>query len=221
MEFRGILSHARDVRAIPLGVDWARTGRIGAYESLFAANGVGRKRAAAAVDAAAAVWPPDAIVSTGFCGALDEKLAVAEIVAGTAIVVSGRSWPASPVSARAPFRSGVVCSVDRVARTAAEKRELRRAGGCIVEMEAAGIVERAESLGIPFHCVRAVTDLAGETLANDYNSALRPDGHFATMLILRGALCQPTVRLPELLRLRSRSVRAARGLGDFIADCRF
>jgi adenosylhomocysteine nucleosidase len=221
MEFRGILSRARDVRPVPMGVDWARSGRIGTYDAVFAANGVGRKRAAAAVDVAAAQWPPDAIVSTGFCGALDEKLAVAEIVAGTAILVSGRSWPAAPVSAAAPFRSGVVCSIDRVARTAAEKRELRRSGGCIVEMEAAGIVERAESLGIPFHCVRAVTDLAGETLANDYNSALRPDGHFATMLILRGALRQPTVRLPELLRLRSRCVRAARGLGDFIADCRF
>ena len=221
MEFRGILSHAREVRRLPLAVDWARAGRIGGHEAVFVANGVGRKRAAAAVDAAAGGWTPDAIVSTGFCGALDENLAVAEIVAGTTIVVSDRSWPVSPVAAAAPFRSGVVCSIDRVARTTAEKRDLRRSGGCIVEMEAAGIVQRAESLGVPFFCVRAVTDLAGETLANDFNSSLRPDGHFATMLILRGALRQPTVRLPELLRLRSRCARAARGLGDFIADCRF
>lgn len=221
MEFRGILSHARDVRPLPLGIDWARAGRFGTHEAVFAANGVGRKRAAAGVDAAIRHWMPDAIVSTGFCGALDENLAVAEIVAGTAIAGSDRTWPAAPVYAAAPFRSGAVCSIDRVARTAEEKTELRRSGACAVEMEAAGVVQRAESLGIPFHCVRAVTDLAGETLANDFNSALRPDGHFATMLILRGALRQPTVRLPELLRLRNRCVRAARGLGDFIADCRF
>jgi adenosylhomocysteine nucleosidase len=221
MEFRGILSRASDVRPLPLGIDWARAGTIGTHQAVFAANGLGRKRAAAAVDAPVARWRPDVVVSTGFCGALEESLAVAEIVVGTKVVASEGSWPAAPVSSAAPFRTGVVSSVDRVARTVAEKRELRRSGASVVEMEAAGVAERAESLGIPFQCVRVVTDLANETMANDFDSALRPDGHFATMHILLGALRQPTVRFPELLRLRSRSIRAARGLGDFIADCRF
>jgi hypothetical protein len=88
-------------------------------------------------------------------------------------------------------------------------------------MEARGVAARTEALGIPFSCIRAVTDVARENLANDFNAALRPDGHFGTMNILRGALRQPTVRFPELFRLRNRSIRAARTLGDFIADCRF
>ena len=69
--------------------------------------------------------------------------------------------------------------------------------------------------------VRVVTDLAGETMANDFNAALRSDGHFDTMVILRRALRNPWARLPELFRLRSRCRRAADSLGDFIADCRF
>jgi len=80
---------------------------------------------------------------------------------------------------------------------------------------------RAPSRGLPFYCVKVVTDLAGETMANDFNAALRADGHFDTMVILRATLRRPLARLPELCRLRQRSVRAACVLGDFFADCRF
>ncbi len=88
-------------------------------------------------------------------------------------------------------------------------------------MEAGGVAQRAAEKGINFYCIRVVSDLAGEDMANDFNQALRQDGHFATMSILSRALRDPLVRLPELVRLRSRCVRAARVLGDFIADCRF
>ena len=58
---------------------------------------------------------------------------------------------------------------------------LHAGGGIAVEMEAAGVAARAEELGFDFYCVRVVTDLAGEDMANDFNMALREDGHFATM----------------------------------------
>jgi hypothetical protein len=58
-------------------------------------------------------------------------------------------------------------------------------------------------------------------MANDFNAALRADGHFDTMGILRETLRRPLARLPELCRLRQRSIRAARVVGDFFADCRF
>jgi nucleoside phosphorylase len=115
----------------------------------------------------------------------------------------------------------VVCSIDRVAQTAEEKLRLRAGGAMVVEMEAAGVAARAQARGLPFFCVKVVTDLAGETMANDFNAALRADGHFDTMVVLREALRRPLVRVPELCRLRQRSVRAACVLGDFIADCRF
>jgi hypothetical protein len=88
-------------------------------------------------------------------------------------------------------------------------------------MEAAGVAQRAQSLGLPFFCIKSVTDLAGETMANDFNAVLRSDGHFDTIKLLASSLRDPWVRLPELFRLRSRGLLAARSLGDFIADCRF
>jgi nucleoside phosphorylase len=115
----------------------------------------------------------------------------------------------------------VVSSIDHVAQAAEEKRRLRASGGLVVEMEAGGVADRAAAHGVPLYCIRVVTDLAGEDMANDFNRAMRPDGHFATMAILRGALRNPSVRVPELLRLRDRCVRAAQVLGEFFADCRF
>jgi adenosylhomocysteine nucleosidase len=221
MEFPGILAHATDTKRTPVAVDWSRSARLGNHELVLAANGAGAKCAAAAVDAALQRFPAEAIVSTGFCGALAPELRIADIVVGTAIAAGSRTFPAlHPISQR-QHQKGVVCSIDHVAQTAEEKRRLRAAGSSVVEMEAGGVADRARVRGVPFYCVRVVTDLAGEDMANNFNLALRPDGHFATMIILRGALRNPLVRLPELIRLRNRCVRAARVLGDFIADCRF
>jgi nucleoside phosphorylase len=221
MEFRGILARAEQARPARLPVDWARFVRLGGHELLLVANGAGAPRAASAVDAAGETFQPDSAISTGFCGALDPRLGVADVVVATSVVGPDRRYEALPVSSAAAHHSGVVCSIDRVAQTAEEKRRLRAGGAMVVEMEAAGVAARAQAWGLPFHCIRVVTDLAGETMANDFNAALRSDGHFDTMVILRETLRRPLVRLPELCRLRQRSVRAARVLGEFFANCRF
>jgi adenosylhomocysteine nucleosidase len=221
MEFPGILEHASGVRRHGIAVDWSRRAKIGDYEVVLAANGAGAKRASAAVDAALEGFDADAVVSTGFCGALDPGLQIADIVVGSEVVAGERRFSAlNPPSARA-HHTGVVCSIDHVAQTAEEKRALRSRGGTAVEMEAGGVAERAAAAGKAFYCIRVVTDLAGEDMANDFNQALRPDGHFATMSILSRTFRDPMVRVPELIRLRNRCVRAARVLGEFIADCRF
>ncbi len=221
MEFQGLLARCEQVRPAALAVDWARQARLGAYEVLLAANGAGAARAASAADVALAFFAADAVVSMGFCGALAPELEVADIVVATGVVAAGGSFAAQAPATAPAHRAGTVCSLDHVARTAAEKRGLHAAGSIAVEMEAAGVAARAKALGCPFYCIKTVTDLAGESMANDFNSALRPDGHFATIEILRSSLRHPSVRLPELFRLRKRCLRATKVLGDFVADCRF
>jgi adenosylhomocysteine nucleosidase len=221
MEFPGILAHASGARPAQVVVDFALQAELSGNTVLLVANGAGARRAASAVDAALAAFPADAIVSIGFCGALLEDLAVADIVAATWVQSGGSRFPVLPVSTLRPHRRGVVVSIDHVAGTAAEKRSLREGGGTAVEMEAAGVAERAAARGVGFHCIRVVSDLANEDMSNDFNAALREDGHFATIDLLIGAMRKPLVRLPELVRLRNRCTRAARALGDFVADCRF
>jgi adenosylhomocysteine nucleosidase len=217
-EFAGLLSRAEAVARVSLETGWAKRCRLRGREALVAANGAGRARAAAAVEAACLVFPPDAVVSTGFCGALDPALEIAAVVAAERIVGDGGDFAATPP---AGCRAGIIYTLDRVAQTAMEKAALRESGAAAVEMEAAGVAVEARKRGLPFFCIRAVTDLADESFANDFNAALRGDGHFDTMRILRGTFSHPMARLPELLRLQNRCARAARTLGDFLADCRF
>ncbi len=227
MEFRGLLAHATSVREAEVAARWSRRAMLGSGEVLFVANGAGPERAAAATDAGMKAFDAAGIVSTGFCGALSPDLAVADVVSATSIETSvGRghalpAWPSATQAARVPRTvSGPIRSIPYVAQTAQDKRKLAENGAIAVEMEAAGIAARAQSHGLPLYCIRAVTDLAGESLANDFNKALRLDGQFDTILILKGALLRPTVRLPELFRLRKRCVRAAQVLGDFFAYSR-
>jgi len=192
--------------------------RLAGHQLRLAARGVGERCAAAAVDDALD-FRPEALVSTGFCGALDSRLRIADIVVAREVrATDGRCYPARTVPGAMHC---ALCTLDHVARLAEEKRQLAACGFGAVDMEAAGVAARALALGLPFYCIRAVTDLAMEDMVNDFNRALTPDGHFDTMKLLRDACRSPLARIPELLRLRKRSVRAARALGDFFADCRF
>jgi adenosylhomocysteine nucleosidase len=211
----------RTSQPVDCAVDWARRTTVGPNDVLLVTNGAGKRRASAAVDTALAGFAADAIVSTGFCGALAPELGIADIVTATTVTDGPQRFDALQPSSSRPHHMGVVVTIDHVAGTATEKRDLRAAGGDAVEMEAAGVAARARARGAAFYCIRVVTDLAEEDMANDFNRALREDGHFATMNILKGTLRKPLVRLPELFRLRRRCARAALVLGEFIADCRF
>jgi adenosylhomocysteine nucleosidase len=218
MEFGGLLAHVTAVTPANLGLDWSRTASLNGNEAMLIANGVGTQRAAVATRTAIEAFEPGAVISTGFCGALSPLLEVAGLVSADRVLTASGTYPACVMKGAA---AGGIRSIPHIARTAIEKRQLASEGAIAVEMEAGGVAMEAARRSLPFYCVRAVTDLAGETLANDFNMALRPDGHFDTMFILRVALLHPATRLPELIRLRKRCIRAARALGDFFANSRF
>jgi len=220
-ELRGILGHAQHPRAARAAADWGCQALLGAHELLLVANGAGAARAAAAVKGAAQAFRPEGIVSTGFCGALEDKLELSSVVVATEILGARGRFRTWNVSSESPHHLGVVSTIDHIAQTAAEKSVLRQSGASAVDMEAAAVAECAAGLRLPFFCIKVVTDLAGEDLANDLNAALRADGHFDTIGVLGSILGRPWARLPELVRLWSRSIRAARALGNFFADCRF
>jgi adenosylhomocysteine nucleosidase len=221
MEFTGLLAHATDVQRKSVGADWARSACLGTHEVLLVANGAGPSRAGAAVDSALEAFRPDALVSIGLCGAAAPDLRPSQIVVATEVAFGETRYPAAPLECPRPHSRGMVRTIDHIAQTAGEKRFWHSTGAIAVEMEAAAIAQHAQRLGLPFYCIKAVSDLADETLANDLNPALRPDGHFDTIKVLGSTLRHPLVRVPELLRLWRRSARAANYLGDFFADCRF
>lgn len=218
-EFAGLLHHVSEVSKIVLPVHFACNAKFRGEAAVLAANGAGTRRAALAVDSVRASKPLRTIVNLGFCGALDPELGVADIVAATEVRHAGATYLAQMPSTKC--ESGPLISIDHVAQTASEKRDLFASGSRIVDMEAGGAAERAAYYKIPFYSIRSVSDLAGETLACDFNAALRENGKFSTARLIASALQRPLTSFPELMRLRQRTIAASNSLGDFLASCRF
>ncbi len=212
------VSHWDSVRAAHLPVHWARTGVWKGTEVMAIANGAGAERARAAVSAAPR---PSAVCNIGFCGALDASLGIGDIFVATEVRNGSRTYSVQDPRGTGPKKAGALASRPRIAQTAAEKRDLRNSGAFAVEMEAAGAAGASERLNVPFYCIRAVSDLADEDFANDFNRCIMPDGRFNIARLLLGACASPIQRFGELIRLSKRTQLASHNLGEFLADCKF
>lgn len=154
----------------------------------------------------------DGMISTGLCGALDPALRLGDVV------VSGGAL----IAARAQFVPGAVHSIDHVAVTAAEKRTLRNQSGAIaVDMESAAVERKAAEWNVPYLCIRAVSDRAGDTLPLDFNRYRNARGDFSRTRIALAAIARPFTVMPQLMEFDRNCRRAVDTLGDFLADCRF
>ncbi len=183
---------------------------------VLVANGPGPKLAASAVEVAREHEELTGLLSTGYCGALDPALRVGDIFIAACVLPSA-ACVQSLASTRGSARTGKLLSVDRVASTAAEKSELRKTGADAIEMEAAGVAQKAMEYNLPFYCVRVVTDTAHENLPLDFNLMRNSAGRFSRMKILAAGVRA----LPGLIELNKRSKAAAQALGDFLAGTRF
>src|SRR5262249_43038152 len=119
-------------------------------------------------------YRPKILLSAGFCGALQEESRVGDIILATEIAdADGNRWPTTwpgelpPGEWRPPLHRGRVLTVPGLASSPEEKRNLGRQHEALaVDMEAAAVARLCGKQGIPFGCVRAVSD--------DVRTALSP-----------------------------------------------
>ena len=217
-EFVGILRHADGVQKLAWAARWSRGGHLNGQSAIFVANGPGPAlAAAAAAEALEKTGKVSGFISTGFCGALDDGLRCGDIFVANAV---NGELACRPRTER-PFAAGALVSQDRVACALVEKQRLRQTGAGAVEMEASGVARVARDAGIPFYCVRVVSDAAGDALPLDFNRMRNADGRFSRSRIVLAACRHPGRIFPELLRFDRTCKSAAMALGDFLADCRF
>jgi hypothetical protein len=192
-EFEGIIQRFGGSKQLEWPAEFAVECDFKGDRWLLIANGPGKECVNQALSRDVQV---DGIISTGFCGALDPSLKVGDIVRE-------------------------LHSIDRVAITAAEKRELReRTGASAVDMESAAIARKGSAWGVPFFAIRAVSDTAHEDMPLDFNQYRSADGRFSRSRIAMAALIRPLSRIPALLRLDRNCRIAAESLGDYFAHCR-
>ena len=220
MEFAGLVRRIGGQR-LDWPIDFARRARRGGNLWLMAANGAGPRRAAEAVQVAAGREKLDLVVSVGYCGGLDPALKAGQIVAAGRVEApeAGEVFSARGLTGAQRHVRGSIISIDRFVQTAEEKKRLRASGAVAVEMEAAGVAREAGGLGLPFECVRVVTDEAEEGFSIDYNAARDASGRFRKRRVVCLALGRPWRTFPELLGFYRRCRLASEALGEFLADC--
>lgn len=217
-EFTGLRRRLGEGDSLRWPIDFSRAVSRGNERWVLVANGPGPKLAGEAFDVSNARDKAGAVLNTGYCGALDPALKLAEVVRVKTVLdtASGRAH-----ATRHGQGITLACG-DRVVGTVAEKAQLReRTGADAVDMESAAVASRAEEAGLPFFCVRVVSDTASEGFDADLNAARDPTGRFSARAIVGQALRKPWTRVPELIRLGRHSRLASEKLGDFLAGCRF
>jgi uridine phosphorylase len=217
------------LRKLKWPLDYAFEGILEGRRILLAANGAGPRLATQAVEVAIRAVTVaelsssklEAVVATGFCGALDPAIRESQIIVASEVFDPARNetFPCSTVTADREFLSGPMLCQDRIANYVTEKQRLQGHGAIAVDMESAGVAMRAKTAGLPFCCIKIVSDRADESFPLDLNQMRTTEGRIARGKIGIYALRHPGL-IRELLHWRRRTGDAARALGEFLVSCR-
>ncbi len=217
------------LRKLSWPLAYAYEGILGGQRIMLVAHGAGPKLAAQAVEIAIrAVSAADlsssvleGVFSVGYCGALQSNLRENDIVVPETVLdgSTGEQYSCMPVRAERSFTSGRLISQDRIFNTASEKGALGASGSVAVDMEAGGVAARSKRGGLPFGCIKVVSDRADESFPFDLNMMRSAGGRIARGKIVAYVAARP-VLIPGLLRLRRRARDAAEALGEFLVSCR-
>jgi adenosylhomocysteine nucleosidase len=164
-------------------------------------------------------YEPKLMVCAGFAGALSDALHVGDIVLAEEVVDGHEhswrpTWPARLPEGRwtPPLHRGRLLSVGHLIAAPADKLRLgEQYRACAVEMESALFAARCTQAGIPFACVRAISDEAATPLSPALTALL--SGANASPWRVLMALARRPGMLPELLRLARDTKRASEQLG--------
>lgn len=174
-------------------------------DTVLVCGGIGPQAARRATEAVIAAYHPKELVSVGFVGALEEGMRVGEI-SEPAVVID-----ASDGSRTATGRgTGVLVSFASVAESE-QKRKLAHAySASVVDMEAASVARGAQTHGLLFRAVKAVSDEL-EFPIPALDGFVDAAGNFRTARFALFAALRPAI-WPALYRLARNSQRASRAL---------
>jgi adenosylhomocysteine nucleosidase len=177
-------------------------------------GGMGMMRAAAAFAEAEKVAVIGAVCSVGWAGALDAEFAAGSVSRVSQVIdtKTGERFGSADAQVEWP----VLVTTENVA-DAREKQRLQASyGAALVDMEAAEMARIALGKGVPFHCIKAVSDDASAALP-DLSGFIGANGQMRMLPFLGHVAVRPG-SWAGLARLRRNSALAARNLAEGIYE---
>ncbi len=223
-ELTGFGEPGNGLTLFSFGVRWSAWANLNGRRVLLIAHGPGRENAAQGVELACRNFDVGAMVSAGYVGALDPELKVgATLIVHRIIQFNPRVEYAVrlPVCSGEPRpRAATLLTIDEVVQDPGKKAQLRGTGAAAVDMEASAVAAEAVGRGLPFYCLRAVSDEADASLLIDWNRARRRDGTFSRRHVITQAAVRPW-RWRQWQALRRDGLKASTALGRLFRQCRF
>jgi adenosylhomocysteine nucleosidase len=182
-------------------------------EWIAACAGAGQDAATRAFAAIEAGGPIDLVFSVGWAGALSSAIlpGTAHNVAGVINVRTGERF-----NCEAGAGEQWVVTSSKVADEAEKRRLAATYQAGLVDMEAAAVARLAHMRGMPFYCIKGISDGFNERLP-DFNRFISEDGHFALARFVLFAILRPWY-WPPLIRMGENSKRAAQGMAESLLD---
>ena len=206
------------------------SGRIGIAKCSRFGNGDRPRRVAKGVRWAlgkpligGAPYVPAVVISAGFSGGLGPGLNGCDLVLATDVVdADGQLWPTTwpverPVTVRPGITRGRVLTMPVLISDPAQKERLGKDHNAIaVDMESATAIRVCHERGIPYGCLRAISD-DWQTPLSPALANVAPDGRVAWGRLALALLRSPRLAA-ELWRLARQTKAAARKLGRGLAE---
>jgi nucleoside phosphorylase len=157
-------------------------------------------------------YRPTLIVSAGFSGAVVSGLRVGDLVVADDVCDSeGVCRAATRSVASASYRRGRLLTASHIVGRPEEKRRLGEQSGAVaVDMESAVVARLCSESGVPFGCIRAISDDV-DTFLSESLLALLQGGGVNPARLLSAVLRRPFL-IAELMRLGAHTRKAAKKL---------
>jgi len=160
---------------------------------------------------------PPFLLFAGFAGALQPSLNIGDVILAREVVdVAGRVWSASGLAPALPgSRAGRILTSSRFIGDPTEKLALgKKHDALAVDMESAAFAQRCTERGVPWACLRVISDDASAAFTAEI-AGLVEEGRVAYGRVF-GLLARKPWVLPKLLRLGRQTRLAARRLADAV-----
>lgn len=164
-------------------------GTIGKNTVVMCGSGIGKVNAALAAQRLILSCRPDCIISTGVAGGLDSALEPRQVVASTEVVyhdvwcgapnmwgqvqgLPARYQASADILSRLRIRKGLFTSGDQFITEEPLEREIlaKFPEALTVDMESGAIAQTCHLDGVPFVCIRVISDVCGKDRESQYEN---------------------------------------------------